>query len=49
MGIFVGSVDFWELGSVALGTFGVAKGKRRIWDGRIKQENSAEISIAKIP
>ena len=39
--------DFWELGSVALGTVGVVKGKRKIGNGQIKQENSVENSDSK--
>ena len=49
MGTFVGSLDFWGLGSVALGTVGVGKGERKVGNVRIKKENSVKITIAKIP
>ena len=49
MGIFAGSLDFWELGSVALGTVGLGKRKRKIGNSRIKRENSVEIAVAKTP
>ena len=45
----MGSLDFRELGSVALGTVGVGKGECEIGNGRIKRENPAEIAIANHP